>query len=609
MNHPWQWIHQPFALSGVLNLTIRARLLFLTIGLSVPLILLGFYYLWTGWQSNRTLLNESVKQHAELSAAAFEQWVQTQTQTLRTIANLSESENSPGLREYLNSIVKTREHWLDIQIIDSDGRAVLSQSVRKKPLPGISLEILKDEIERTHSLVILTDQVSDENLRLISMALPVSNGRFVVARIDGKSASDIFKRLDLPEDHIIAVFGSSQQLLYRNNVSPEQMAVDVRNTPLLRAASENVSTIEIDSPYDSTRRVYGLARIETANCIVAVGVPSNDLYEAASTRFTQHLLVGAAITILAMLAAFLLSRSITQPMKSLTDAARAFGSGDRSMRAEISGASAIRELGESFNQMADQIDKREEKLQELDHLKSEFVSSVSHELRTPLTTIKTLVRVLESNKISRLEREGFLKTIRDECDRQIDFVETLLDLSRIEAASYAPLLTEVNLSDLCEEIVRSQLSAAESRGLKIKFVPATEVPAVLSDGSLLKRILLSLIENSMKYSSDGGLVSISITRDSHHLVLTVEDDGCGVAGEDLPYIFDRFYRGRPLEQRRTPGSKEDPSCDPHEVPGIGLGLYLVRGLIEQIGAEIAVVSPLENGERGTRFAIRLPIFE
>jgi hypothetical protein len=315
-------------------LSIRARLLWLTIGLVVPLLLVGFYNLWESWQVSREQLNVSIERQAELAATAFEQWIETQSQTLRTISALSQNNNPATLKDYLDSIVKTRPHWLDVQIVSPAGEVILSQTVRDKPLPLVSIETLRREVAAKHTLVIFTEQISEENFRLLSLAQPMPDGNFIVARIDGASASGVFKQLDLPEDNIIAVFDPNSRLLYRSNVSPEQMSADVSGTPLLSALNnKELATAEVESPYDKIKRVYGLARIEAVNCVVAVGVPSENLYAPAKKQFWRQLWVGLLITSGAIILVLFIARGIIEPLRLLTGAARGFGAGDLEARA------------------------------------------------------------------------------------------------------------------------------------------------------------------------------------------------------------------------------------------------------------------------------------
>lgn len=597
------------------TLTIRARLLWLTLGLAIPLVLVGFLNLWNFWQVSRAQLDESLEQQAKLAARAFEQRILAHRQTLETISALSNrGENSFTLQDYLDSIVKTRPQWLDVQIVDADGNVVLAQRNKPPNLPTDSVKQIKDEAERENSFVVSTEESADKKSSLLSLALPIGNRNFVVARIDGASVNDVFEKLNLPDDNLIAVFDKNNRLLYRNHALPEQVSLDAGETQLFTALRDRrEGTIEVESPYDKILRVYGLARVETTKSIVAVGIPSAKLYEPARRQFLRQLLFGLLIAVLAIAAAFIIARSITRPMRRLTKAARAFGAGDLTTRAEVVQSGTIRELGLTFNQMAEEIAQREKELKALDRLKSEFVSNVSHELRTPLTTIKTLIRILQGDKLTAAEREDYLATIAAECDRQIEFVQTLLDLSRIESGAYQVTLGKVDVVKLLWECVETQSRAAITRRLRLRFLSPTEdALAALTDAAALRRIILSLLENAMKYTPEGGAVEISARRRETQIAIEVSDNGCGIAAEDLPRIFERFFRGRPLVIQDNFGgeSVRDEDCPPaNETSGTGLGLYLVSGLVRQIGGEITAESPVGKTGRGTKFVLTLPVYK
>lgn len=585
-------------------MSIRARLLWLTLGLMVPMGLVGYYNLWSAWQASREQLNESIEQQANLAATAFEEWIKAQTQTLVTISVLAQSSNQETLKDYLNSIVKTRPHWLDVQIVNPSDQVVLSQTIRDKPLPLVSIETLRQEVFAKKTLVIFTEQVSDENLRLLSLAMPLADGNFVVARIDGTNASSVFTQLELPDENIIAVYDPNNRLLYRNHVSPEQMSLDVNNTKLLSALDgKHTATIEIKSPYDKIERVYGLARVETANCIVTVGVPSAKLYKFAETQYWYQFWFGLIITILAILLALFIAHGIVEPLRFLGKAAREFGAGNLTTRTKIIGSGTLRELGLTFNQMAEQIAEREEKSKELDRLKSEFVSNVSHELRTPLTTIKTLTRVLQNNNTNQSEREEYLQTIAVECDRQIDFIQKLLDLSRIESGAYKVSFQQTDVVKLLSALFEMQQKAARSRNLVLETnLPKSSFPTIQTDSGALQRVILSLLENAMKYTPENGKILISAEQHGEQIAITVSDTGCGIVEEDLPHIFERYYRGRPLVTKVNEHSSVESSGE-NETSGIGLGLYLVKALVEQLHGEISVESPINKNGQGTRFTI------
>jgi signal transduction histidine kinase len=597
-------------------LSIRARLLYLTLGLLIPLLLAGLFSLWELRNSSRSQLDESLRQQADLAAAAFEQRILAYKQTLEAVSVLTaNTESQSALQDYLDSVLETRRNWIDIQIVNASGEVVLTRSNETTNLSSFSYQLpLIQEAARENAFVISTEQFGNENLALLTVVSPVANGNFVLARINGSSVSEVFKPLNFPEDNIIAIFDKNNRLLYRSRVSPEQMALDVSGTPLLAALNDRQEgTIEVESPYDKIARVYGLARVEAINSAVLVGVPSARLYEPARKQFVRQLLLGLLFSFVGIAAAYGIALSITRPLGALTRAARRFGAGDTAARADVGGDSSVGELSNTFNQMAQQIAVREDELKTLDRLKSEFVSSVSHELRTPLTTIKTLARVLQNDRVSTAERIEYLETIMVECDRQIDLVRNLLDLSRIESGSYRVSLSETDVWGVLSNSVEAHRGTAKSRNIKLILRSDHQpLPPALSDPNALSRILSDIIGNAIKYSPEGGEIVVAARQTDHQIAVEVTDNGCGIANQDLPHIFEKFYRGRPVDKDLSAGDKfmgaeEADDATFTQAPGVGLGLYLVRSLALQIDAEIKVESPAPGQSLGTKFTIFLPI--
>ncbi len=598
---------------GFQSLTLRAKLLWLTLGLVVPLVLAGFFNLWSFWLASRAQLDESLVQQAQLAATAFEQQLVAHRQTLELIAVRAGDgfESNLKLREYLDSIVKTRPEWLDLQIVDRDGHSVLGQSSKPSNLPFESVEAIRDEAERENGFVVSADQTTAKTLHLVSIAQPISNGHFVVARLDVTGANAVFEGLKLPEENIIAVFDRNNRLVYRNRSLPEQTSIEVIETPFFSALQEKrEGVIEVESPYDQIERVYGIAPVRPGNYVVAVGVPSSRLYEPARKQFARQLFFGLLIASLAIAAAFAFARNIAKPLQQLSEAARSFGDGETSARTDVAGGGSIRELGRTFNRMADQIADRENKLKELDRLRSEFVSSVSHELRTPLTTIKTLTRVLKSDRISVRERADYLQTIAEECDRQIEFVQNLLDLSRLEAGVFPISLAQVDVAALISEVVRTTQRIAHSRDLDLVLVsPEGSLPLALTDAGILRQILVSLIANAMKYTHENGTINLTVRQIDDRIEIGIADNGCGIVAEDIPHIFEKFYRGRPLPTQHVGEMDDDDASvtsSSNEASGVGLGLYLVQNLVKQSGGEISVQSPVEGEDSGTKVTILVP---
>jgi signal transduction histidine kinase len=261
----------------------------------------------------------------------------------------------------------------------------------------------------------------------------------------------------------------------------------------------------------------------------------------------------------------------------------------------------------NFNAMAGRLQKREARLAELDRLKSEFVSTVSHELRTPLTTIKALTRLLMRNELDEKKRREYIETISVECDRQIDLVMNLLDLSRIEGGVLRVTHERVDVEEVISSVVKSEARSADKRSHELRVEPKSDVPHVCADPKELRRVLSNIVENAIKYTPDGGRIVLSARKEDSQVVISVTDNGRGIPPEDMPILFDKFHRGRPAPQSAAmgDGTTNAEFLEDADVSGVGLGLYLGRNVMEQMGGRISVVS--EVG-RGSTFGLHLPVW-
>ena len=591
---------------------IRGRLLVLAVVVAVPLALVGVADMRGVWRSNRAQLDEALRQQAELAAVAFERWTDAQRQPLTTLAaeaGEQRSLRSPQLAEHLRLTAQTRHYWIDARLVDRAGETIVAQPAGREPPPPALTDYLLSEIGRRGSWAIATDRTLDEARPVFALAVPAAGEGAVMARVDGAAISELFRDIEMSERAVIVVFDSQGRRLYRRQTRAEPLDPTGSGAPLLASLGEGkTAVVETESPYDGVRRVYGLARAGETGCVVSVGIPSSTLYEPALRQFYRHALYSLLALLSAVGAALLIARGIVRPVRRLRGAAQELGAGDLSARAPASGGGEIGELGAAFNAMAARIAEREERLKELDKLKSEFVSSVSHELRTPLTTIKTLTRVLQRGVHSEEERREYLDTIAAECDRQIDLVLNLLDLSRIESGAYKVARARVNPAEVVAACARVEAHAADVRGLTLDISLPAEVPHVLADREALRRVVCSLIENAIKYTPEGGRITVGAraAREPESAEIIVRDTGVGILPEDLPHVFEKFFRGRPAA---SPSGESDPagfSSEYREAPGVGLGLYLARSIVGQMGGSISVESPPPGAVRGTAFTVRLP---
>lgn len=228
-----------------------------------------------------------------------------------------------------------------------------------------------------------------------------------------------------------------------------------------------------------------------------------------------------------------------------------------------------------------------EKLRELDRLKSKFVSDVTHELRTPVTNIGLYLKLLERKP----EKLGeFTKILNEQAERLRTLVKDTLDLSRLDQVKEEINLGDIDLNSFTANIVEAQMARAESQNLTLEFHPMPDLPTVRGDQDKLAQVITNLIVNALNYTMHGHIwVRTYQDEETKRLYVEVKDTGCGIHPEDIPHLFDRFYRGK--REQMPP------------VPGTGLGLSIVKEIIEQHRGQVIINS--EVG-KGSTFTVSLP---
>ena len=590
-------------------MSIRGRLLALAIGGVLPLLIVGLTVLWVVWSEKQNQLNEALEQQAELAAVVFDRWIDAQYQPLRTIASYPPSHlsDSSALEGNLKAALIHRTHWIDLRVLDASGRVVAIDPAGADNLPSGVAEKLLGEARRGVPDV-ETDWTRGEGRYLLAVAVPVEGGGAVIARIDGAALTEPLQGITLPERALVTLLDQRHRIIYRSQTAESALGLDLSGIEQLSAINDrNTAVIIKRSSLDGVERVYGLGRVGKTGYVVMVGVPSAILYASAWRQLMGYAVVGLIVVFCTMTGALLIARSIARPVRLLNFAAEEFGGGNFSARAPTEGQDEMSRLGMNFNAMAERLQKREARLAELDRLKSEFVSTASHELRTPLTTIKALTRLLMREGLEETKRREYVETISVECDRQIDFVLNLLDLSRIEGGVLRVTHERVDVNEVISSVVKSETRSAEKRRHELRVEPKPEVPPACGDPKELRRVLSNIVENAIKYTPDGGRIILSACEENSQVAINVTDNGRGIPAEDMPILFDKFHRGRPAPQSAAmgDGTTNAEFLEDADVSGVGLGLYLGRNVMEQMGGRISVES--EVG-RGSTFTLHLPLW-
>jgi len=590
-------------------MSIRGRLLALAIGGVLPLLIVGLTVLGIVWSQKQNQLNEGLEQQAELAAVVFDRWLDAQYQPLKTIASYPPSHlnDKSLLEENLKAALRNRTHWIDLRVLDANAKVVATEPADAGNLPPGLAEKLIGGV-RGGVPDVETDWTHGEGRYLLAIGVPLEDGGAVVARIDGVALNEPLHGITLPDRAVVTLLDQRYRVVYRSQTPESAIGMDLSNSEFFSALqNQNTGLVVVRSSIDSVERVYGLGRVGKTGYIVMVGIPSTILYASAWRQLMVYSVVGLIVVLCTMTGALLIARSIARPVRLLNLAAEEFGGGNFSARAPTEGHDEMSRLGMNFNSMAERLQKRAARLAEIDRLKSEFVSTVSHELRTPLTTIKALTRLLMRDGLEEKKRREYVETISVECDRQIDFVLNMLDLSRIEGGVLRVTHERVEVDEVISSVVKSEARSAEKRGHDLRVEPQPEVPPVCADPKELRRVLSNVVENAIKYTPDGGHIILSAAEEESHVVINVTDNGRGIPAEDMPILFDKFHRGRPAPHSAAmaEGTTNAEFLEDADVSGVGLGLYLARNVMERMGGRITVES--EVG-RGSTFKLHLPLW-
>jgi CheY-like chemotaxis protein/nitrogen-specific signal transduction histidine kinase len=243
------------------------------------------------------------------------------------------------------------------------------------------------------------------------------------------------------------------------------------------------------------------------------------------------------------------------------------------------------------NQYEDALLRAKKEAEEANRLKDDFLATVSHELRTPLTAMLGWINMLRSGELDAESADHAMKVIERNAEAQAQLIEDLLDVSRIISGKMRLNVQAVDPATFIEAAIESVRPAADAKSVRIQKMLDTGTGAISGDAVRLQQVVWNLLSNSVKFTPKGGRVQVRLVRINSHIEITVSDTGQGISPEFLPYVFDRFRQADQTAKRQH--------------GGLGLGLAIVRHLVELHGGEAKVYSPGEG--QGTTFTVILPL--
>lgn len=295
-------------------------------------------------------------------------------------------------------------------------------------------------------------------------------------------------------------------------------------------------------------------------------------------------------TCIAMTLGYFLSMALTDKVGAVREAAHAIARGQLRTRLQVSGRDEVAELAVAFNEMADQLEVAADKQRELEQLRRNLVAWVGHDLRTPLASVRAMVEALADGMVDDpATQDRYLRTAKRDIHALAMLIDNLFEMAQIDAGGLS-LDRQLNtLSDLLSDTLEGFQGLAAEKGVNLGGEVEPGIDPIWMDARLIGRVLTNLVGNAIRHTPSGGTVQIYARPIRGAVEVTVRDTGEGIRREDLPRIFDQFYRGEKSRSRTTGGT--------------GLGLAIAKSFVDAHGGHITVTS--EPGH-GTEFTFVLP---
>ncbi len=296
--------------------------------------------------------------------------------------------------------------------------------------------------------------------------------------------------------------------------------------------------------------------------------------------YKMLIFIGIAVIAISGIVSLFLANTIVQPLKEITQVAEKMADGQLKVRSVKRYDDEIGKLSDTLNYMAEELVRKEQ-------LKNDFISSISHELRTPLTSIKGWAITLKSDEMrdKKLLMDG-LDIIEKESDRLSSMVEDLLDFSRLLSGRITVEKDEINIVESIELISKQLQPRAEDKNIQFDVIYDPNLPQIIADANRIKQVLINLLDNAFKFTQEGGKVTLKAYATKDFLIIEVADNGPGIPEDDIPYIKEKFYKGK--------NSKST----------TGLGLSICDEIVKLHGGQMEIKSKL--GE-GTVVIVSLPL--
>lgn len=453
------------------------------------------------------------------------------------------------LRGYESRIVNARASEVQTQL-----RVLSNQLISSDYFHNTDNEIINTELTQIASFYDGRVLVIDDTLRVIRDTFAVSEGKTIVSE-------DVVRCLSQPGTEAVSRYVPEDRYI--------EVILPVRQTPALQ-----------ETEYAASGAEAGTAQTQG---VLLVSVSTESIEAAVSSLERFALLLGAVLSLIVFAAALIVPGILLIPFDKLTKVISDVSSGFSTEPVKVDDYIETQRISDAFGEVVT-------RMRTLDESRQEFVTNVSHELKTPMTSMKVLADSLLSDPNTPAETyREFLSDIDTEIDRENRIIEELLNVARLENKKAAMNISQVNINEFLETILKNIRPLAAKRDIELTLVSEREVIAEV-DEVKLGMVFRNLIDNAVKYNKEHGKVIVTVNSDHKNFYVSVRDTGIGIPEESFPNIYERFYR---VDKSRS-----------RQIGGTGLGLSIAKASVLLHKGSISLES---EPDVGTVFHVTIPL--
>jgi signal transduction histidine kinase/ActR/RegA family two-component response regulator len=578
---------------------LRSHLVLLVLAVLVPMVVFSTIVIVAFGRQQRAAVRDGAVETARALMNAIDESLSGSVSKLQALAT-ARSLDRGDLGEFdveVKRVLASQPDWLTIVLLSPDGRQVVNAL---RPL-GQAPVGLPDRGSFETVLVTLKPVIGDLTFGPVTrqydlpVRVPVLRRGMLVyvltAVIKPASLVPVLARQRIPGDWVGSVFDRKRNIVARTKnielflgrpVSPEFEALLGEGRSEGWAVTHTLEGVEVGTAY---------ARSPVSGWGIGLGIPVSALSAPLRRSLLTVAIGGIVVVVLAVLAAIGVGRRITSPIVALAGAARGFGEQGRLDAGRPAGVTEVEEVRRAFIEAAALVQRRAAEAEAANRTKDEFLTVLSHELRTPLNAVYGWARMLQAGQVDEATTARALEVIVRQSNAQVQLIDDLLDVSRIQVGKMRLDLRQVALPAVIEGALDAVRPAATAKGIRLQPVIDPMVGRITGDPQRLQQVVWNLLMNSVKFTPKGGRVQVYLQRVNSQVEIVVSDDGQGIPGDVLPFVFEPFRQG------------DSSSTRAHS--GLGLGLALVKDLVELHGGTVTARS--DGPGQGATFVVALPL--